>query len=158
MVCTVFELDVTSKNGKDEHAAKNNHGTWFYAQVIDFSLFTGDQDKAKQLAEESKKRLDSQLSREGKQPLELERTNGLGYSTMNLRGWFTVATLAEKTGVDLWNYHTSKSADCELHLIGYCLMHWEKKNGNTSRSINTIKVIFIRCCYRPHQHLKIKNI
>jgi len=102
---------LTSKNGKDEHAAKNNHGTWYYAQVIDFSLFTGDKDKAKQLAEESKKRLDSQLTREGKQPLELERTNGLGYSTMNLRGWFTVATLAEKTGVDLWNYHTSKSAD-----------------------------------------------
>jgi len=102
---------LTSKNGKDEHAAKNNHGTWYYAQVIDFSLFTGDHDKAKQLAEESKKRLDSQLSREGKQPLELDRTNGLGYSTMNLRGWFTVATLAEKTGVDLWNYHTSKSAD-----------------------------------------------
>ncbi len=102
---------LTSKNGRDEHAAKNNHGTWYYAQVIDFSLFTGDKDKAKQLAEESKKRLDSQLTKEGKQPLELERTNGLGYSTMNLRGWFTVATLAEKTGVDLWNYPTSKSAD-----------------------------------------------
>jgi len=102
---------LTSKNGKDEHAAKNNHGTWYYAQVIDYSLFTGDKDKAKQLAEESKKRLDSQLTKEGKQPLELDRTNGLGYSTMNLRGWFTVATLAEKTGVDLWNYQTPKSAD-----------------------------------------------
>src|SRR5215203_213526 len=57
---------LTSKNGKDEHAAKNNHGTGYYAQVIDFSLFTGDKDKAKQLAEESKKRLDSQLTKEGK--------------------------------------------------------------------------------------------
>jgi len=102
---------LNSKNGKDEHASRNNHGTWYYAQVIDFSLFTGDTDKAKQLAEESKKRLDSQLTKEGKQPLELERTNGLGYSTMNLRGWFTVATLAEKTGVNFWNYQTSKSAD-----------------------------------------------
>jgi len=102
---------LTSKNGKDEHAAKNNHGTWYYAQVIDFSLFTGDVGKAKQLADESKKRLDSQLTKEGKQPLELERTNALGYSTMNLRGWFTVATLAEKTGVNLWIYKTSRSAD-----------------------------------------------
>jgi len=97
---------LTGKNGNDEHKAKNNHGTWYYAQVIDFALFTGDTKKAKQLAEESKKRLDSQLTKEGKQPLELERTNALGYSTMNLRGWFTVATLAEKTGVDLWNYKT----------------------------------------------------
>ena len=102
---------LTSKNGRDEHAAKNNHGTWYYAQVIDFSLFTDDADKAKQLAEESKIRLDSQLTEEGKQPLELERTNALGYSTMNLRGWFTVATLAKKTGVNIWSYRTSKSAD-----------------------------------------------
>jgi hypothetical protein len=100
---------LTSKNGKDEHAAKNNHGTWYYAQAIDFALFTGDKLKAKQLAEKSKKRLDSQLTKEGQQPLELERTNGLGYSTMNLRGWFTVATLAEKTGVDLWNFKTSQA-------------------------------------------------
>jgi hypothetical protein len=102
---------LTSKNGRDEHAAKNNHGTWYYVQVIDFSLFTGDNEKAKQLAEESKKRLDSQLTKEGMQPLELERTNGLGYSTMNLRGWFTAATLAERIGVNLWTYRTSKSAD-----------------------------------------------
>ena len=100
---------LTSKNGSDEHKAKNNHGTWYYAQVIDFALFTGDINKAKQLAEESKKRLDSQLTKEGKQPLELERTNGLGYSTMNLRGWFTVATLAKKTGTDLWNYETPQN-------------------------------------------------
>jgi hypothetical protein len=40
--------------------------------------------------------------------LELERTNALGYSTMNLRGWFTVATLSEKTGVDLWKFKTSQ--------------------------------------------------
>ena len=99
---------LTSKNGTDEHKAKNNHGTWYYAQVIDFALFTGDRSKALQLAKESKIRLDSQLAKEGQQPLELERTNGLGYSTMNLRGWFTVATLAEKTSVDIWGYQTSK--------------------------------------------------
>jgi hypothetical protein len=95
-----------SKNGREEHAAKNNHGTWFYAQAIDFALFTGNKSKAVELINESKKRLDSQLTAEGKQPLELERTNGLGYSTMNLHGWFTVATLAGKAGIDLWNYQT----------------------------------------------------
>ena len=102
---------LTSKNGTDEHRAKNNHGTWYYAQVIDFALFTGDKHKAMELARESKARLDSQLTKEGQQPLELERTNGLGYSTMNLRGWFTVATLAEKTGEDIWKYQTSKDVN-----------------------------------------------
>jgi len=101
---------LTSKNGREEHAAKNNHGTWFFAQAIEFALFTGNRPKATELIAESKIRLDSQLTPEGKQPLELERTNGLGYSTMDLHGWFTVATLASKTGVDLWNYKTSKGA------------------------------------------------
>jgi hypothetical protein len=99
-----------SKNGMDEHKAKNNHGTWYYAQAIDFALFTNNKIKAKELIEESKSRLDSQLTKEGKQPLELDRTNGLGYSTMNLRGWFTVATLAKKTGIDLWSYKTTEAA------------------------------------------------
>ena len=126
---------LTSKNGREEHAAKNNHGTWYYAQVIDFSLFTGDVDKAKRLAQESKERLDSQLTKEGKQPLELERTDALGYSTMNLRGWFTVATLAGKTGVDLWTWQTSKSADLRSAfdwLLPYALgeKNWEYQQIN----------------------------
>jgi hypothetical protein len=101
---------LTSKNGREEHAAKNNHGTWYFAQAIDFALFTGNRARAGELIAESKTRLDSQLTADGKQPLELERTNGLGYSTMDLHGWFTVATLAGKTGVDLWHYKTSKGA------------------------------------------------
>src|SRR4030095_652943 len=107
---------LTSKNGKDEHAAKNNHGTWYYAQAIDFALFTENKEIAKKLAEESKRRLDSQLTKEGQQPLELARTNALGYSTMNLQGWLVVATLAEKAGVNLWNYKTPNGASIGLAL------------------------------------------
>lgn len=104
---------LTSKNGKEEHAAKNNHGTWFYAQAIDFALFTGDKAKALQLVNESKLRLDSQLTKEGQWPLELERTNALGYSTFNTQAWFDVAKLAEKLDVDLWHYKTSKGASLQ---------------------------------------------
>ena len=95
---------LTSKNGNEEHAAKNNHGTWFYAQAIDFALFTGNTAKAKELIEESKKRMDSQIVKEGKMQLELDRTNGLGYSTFNLTAWFRVATLAQHAGINLWQY------------------------------------------------------
>ena len=47
-----------------------------------------DKQKALQLVEESKKRLDSQITKEGQWPLELERTNALGYSTFNTTAWF----------------------------------------------------------------------
>ena len=123
---------LTSKNGGEEPRAKNNHGTWYFVQVIDFALFTGDKAKAKQLAQEAVIRLDSQLTKDGKMPLELERTKALGYSTMNLRGWFEASALASQAGVDLWNYKTSKGAD--LHtalnwLMPYALSEkkWEYK-------------------------------
>jgi len=101
---------LNSKYGKDEAAAKNNHGTWYNVQVVDFALFTGDKEKAKQLAEESKKRIDSQIGSNGKMQLELDRTNGLGYSSMNLRGWFDMATLADELGVNLWTYTNKDNA------------------------------------------------
>lgn len=107
---------LTSKNGNDEHKAKNNHGTWFYVQVIDFALFTRDDQKALELTNESKKLLDSQLTKEGTWPLELARTNALGYSTFNTNAWFQVATLAEKVGVDLWHYKTSKGVTLQTAL------------------------------------------
>jgi len=107
---------LTSKNGKEENGAKNNHGTWYSVQAIDYALFTGDKEKAKQLAEESKRRIDSQFTKEGKQPLELARTNALGYSTMNLRGWFELAVLAEKTGVDLWQYKNPEGSGIQTVL------------------------------------------
>jgi len=101
---------LTSKNGHEEHAAKNNHGTWFYAQAIDFALYTGNTAKAKELIEETKKRMDSQINAAGKMQLELDRTNGLGYSTFNLQAWFKVATLAQYTGVNLWQYVNQEGA------------------------------------------------
>ena len=101
---------LTSKNGKDEHAAKNNHGTWYLAQAADFALFTGDVAKARELAEEGKKKMDGQVEKDGKMPLELARTNGLGYSTYNLQAWFKLGTLAQLTGTDLWNYQNKEGA------------------------------------------------
>jgi hypothetical protein len=101
---------LTSRNGQDEHASKNNHGTWYYAQVVDFALFTGNKAKARQLVKESRDILDNQISKDGSMPLELERTNALAYSIYNLQGWFRVAALAEKTGIDLWHYRNKQGA------------------------------------------------
>jgi hypothetical protein len=99
---------LTSKNGNEEHAAKNNHGTYYYMQAVDFALFTGNTAKAKELLEESKARIDSQIDKEGKMQLELDRTNGLGYSTFNIQAWFKVAVLGDRAGVDLWNHKNSE--------------------------------------------------
>jgi hypothetical protein len=97
---------LTSKNGIDEHNSKNNHGTHYDTQVIADAIFTGDKELAKKILEGSKQRIGLQIEPDGKQPLELERTNALGYSSMNLIGWTNIAQLADKIGVDIWNFTT----------------------------------------------------
>jgi hypothetical protein len=101
---------LTSSYGKEEHAAKNNHGVWWLAQATDFALFTGNPSKARELAEEGKEKMDSQIQADGKMPKELARTTGLWYSTYNLQAFFTLATLAHLVGVDLWHYSNQTNA------------------------------------------------
>lgn len=96
-----------SKNGRDEAAAKNNHGTYYDVQVASFGMFLGRWEFATNLLQSvTTNRMAVQIEPDGRQPLELVRTKAWSYSTGNLAGLMSLAKLGECVGVDLWNYET----------------------------------------------------
>lgn len=97
-----------SKNGKDEAAAKNNHGTYYDMQVVSYAFFLGNVELAKSVLQQvGSKRIAVQIEPDGREPLELVRTKAWSYSTGNLSGLLSLARLGEHVDVDLWNFQTA---------------------------------------------------
>ena len=96
---------ITSPQGRDEAKATNNHGTWYDVQVVSLAQFVGDTaTAARTLREHSLDRVEAQITADGRQPRELERTRSFSYSMFNLEAFTRLAELARWSGVDLWHH------------------------------------------------------
>jgi len=97
----------TSPHGLGEEKKHNNHGTWYDAQVVSLALYVGEEETARRMLEKVKaRRIDKHIEPDGRQPHELARTKSLGYSRMNLDGFFCLAAMGRKLGIDLWDYES----------------------------------------------------
>lgn len=102
-----YQWLTTSKHGRDEAAAENNHGTWYDVQAATIALSLGDAAAAKQICEQARtRRIARQIEPDGRQPLELQRTLSFFYALFNLEGLSRLAVLGERVGVDLWHFQT----------------------------------------------------
>jgi hypothetical protein len=98
----------TSKNGKEEEAAKNNHGTCWVAQAAAFAALTGNEDAMALCRERFRNNLmPDQLAPNGSFPLELARTKPYSYSLFDLDVAAIVCEIASAPGDspdDLWQF------------------------------------------------------
>ncbi|HYC29193.1 MAG TPA: alginate lyase family protein, partial [Chitinophagaceae bacterium] len=94
----------TSKNGRDEMKTKNNHGAWYDAQRLSMALFIDSTQLAKKIVQNAMDRLDKQMDDNGSFPAEMERTISLHYTVFVMEAFFNIARMADKAGMDLWNY------------------------------------------------------
>lgn len=95
---------IESKNGQDEAAMKNNHGTFYDVILASLTLYLKFDDLAKDVFGNSKIRIASQIKADGRQPHELDRTKPFHYSSFNLLAFAQLATMAKKVDIDLWHY------------------------------------------------------
>jgi hypothetical protein len=127
---TYFDWLMTSQPGRDEAAARNNHGTFYDVQAMRLALILGKVEVAKQLAVAAKqKRIAAQIEADGRQPLELERTASLSYSRFNLEAMFALATMADYVGVDLWHYQVAGGQNALQQALDFLLPYV----GNSSK-------------------------
>lgn len=102
---------LTSKLGKKEASAMNNHGNWYAVQVAGIAWYLHKPQVIRDMVKLSAGKLDHQLAADGSQPEELARTRSFHYSYFNLQALTLLAQLAPQAKADdLWQVTTAKGA------------------------------------------------
>jgi hypothetical protein len=96
---------LTSKNGQEEAAEKNNHAVAFWLQVAVYADYVQDTaalDTCRRQFTENF--IGKQMANDGSFPLELARTKPYGYSIFQLDNMATLAHVLSTPQLDLWHY------------------------------------------------------
>jgi hypothetical protein len=96
---------VTSKNGRAEAAAKNNHSVAFWLQIACYARFTRDEAKLAECRRQFEEVfVPSQMAADGSFPLELKRTKPYGYSIFQLDNMVTLCQVLSTPDDNLWKF------------------------------------------------------
>ncbi len=122
---------LTSPQGKEEAAGANNHSVAYDAQIIAFSLYTGDRKMAQEIINAMpEKRIYPQVDPDGSQPHELRRTLAFHYSQYNLTHFIDILLMAKKLGSSIDNAVSAdgrsfyKAVDFLVPYVGKSLSEW----------------------------------
>ena len=102
------EWMVTSKNGTEETAAKNNHSVAFHLQLAVFADFIGDEAKLALCRKQFRDVfVPKQMAADGGFPLELARTKPYGYSIFQLDNMTLLCHVLATEADNLWIFETA---------------------------------------------------
>ncbi len=95
----------TSKNGKEEEVAKNNHGACWVLQAAEFAQFAGRRDLVELCRKRFKENLiPDQVAKDGSLPLELARTKPYSYTLFDGDVLCGICQSLTTGADDLWSY------------------------------------------------------
>ncbi|HQR93592.1 MAG TPA: alginate lyase family protein [Sediminibacterium sp.] len=94
----------TSKIGKEELKAPNNHGAWYDALRLSIALYTKQLPEARAIVNNAQKRLTTQMDPSGRFPLEMARTTSFHYSVFVVDAFLKIAAMSKKINLDFWGF------------------------------------------------------
>ena len=117
---------LTSGQGIEEGLQPNNHATAYDVQVIAYANYVGNQKVLNErLSQFHQKRMLTQIESDGRQPHELRRTLGFGYSQYNLTHMIDVFQIARNTGCQMEGMPLlEKAADFLAQYLGKPVEAW----------------------------------
>ena len=108
---TYVEWMNTSKNGLDEKAAKNNHGSCWVLQAGEFAQFARRQDLVDMCRDRFKTVLiPGQVEKDGRLPRELARTKPYSYSLFNMDILGGICQSLSTPSDNLWKFNGPNGA------------------------------------------------
>ncbi len=106
----------TSRLGKLEMRARNNHGTCWLVQVAAFASLTGNEKLLHFCRARFKLILSRQAAANGSLPLELARTKPYCYSLFDLDALATACWILSTPNDNLWQYRTTNGRNLRMAL------------------------------------------
>ena len=145
--CDTSRIGIADRNGKQ------NHATHYDRQTTSYRLFLGKYNGTDYIAKAKTylktytyKRLTQQIKEDGSQPEELRRTKSWNYTNMNMKGFYQIAIMAEKIGVDLWYYKGGRTVPPLKKVIDWFLPYLAKENAWSWKQIQKEPVSKIEWC------------
>lgn len=100
---------LTHQHGLDEAACRNNHASWYWADIFCFLNFTGQPERTREYAAQYfPERLAIQIEPDGSQPEELVRAVSKSYTAFTLISFTNMAVSAAEAGFDAWNFEDAE--------------------------------------------------